>query len=101
MLRTISRMMSRAVAGWAAAGRSIEEPTSILTVCGGAGGAPSGSACQLLPRVLGAAEPDIESRTALRHGKYVPETGWVELFLGNEGITANHVPRLVAGGHGC
>src|ERR1035437_2003103 len=33
MLRTISRMMSRAVAGLAAAGRSIEEPTSILTVC--------------------------------------------------------------------
>src|ERR1035437_5705717 len=32
MLRTISRMMSRAVAGLAAAGRSIVEPASILTV---------------------------------------------------------------------
>src|ERR1035437_3983753 len=37
MLRTISRMMSRAGAGLAAAGRSIEEPASILTVRGGAG----------------------------------------------------------------
>src|ERR1035437_8109550 len=43
MLRTISRMMSRAVAGLAAAGRSIEEPASILAARGGAGASACGT----------------------------------------------------------
>src|ERR1035438_1989624 len=53
-----------------------------------------------LPRVLHAAKPDIHIGAALRHGGRVPETGCVELFRGKEGLTANHVPRLVAGGRG-
>src|SRR6185369_3834143 len=53
-----------------------------------------------LPRVLDAAESDMDRETALGDGGKVPETCRGERFLRTVGLTANHVPGLCAGGRG-